>query len=70
MVKSQKFMTLAILIMASVRAAYAQEAGLILTAAPRGNLAAESATYQPLADFLSKATGQKVTYKFSDNWLT
>jgi len=70
MVKFYTVMGLAFLVVASVEAAYPQDAGLILTAAPRGDYAAESATYQPLADFLSKATGQKVTYKFSDNWLT
>lgn len=54
----------------SVNMVGAQDAGLVFTSAPRGGYAAESATYQPVADFLSKVTGQKVTYKFSDNWLT
>jgi ABC-type phosphate/phosphonate transport system substrate-binding protein len=58
------------LVVTSVEAANPEEASLILTSAPRGDHAAESATYQPVADFLSKTTGQKVIYKFSDNWLT
>jgi len=73
MVKSNKVMASAILVIAviaSVEMAYSQDASLVLTSAPRGNYAAESATYQPVADFLSKVTWQKVIYKFSDNWLT
>ncbi len=70
MIKSYTITVLAILIGASAKMAYALDEGLVFTSAPRGTFAEESATYQPVADFLSKVTGQKVLYKFSDNWLT
>jgi len=43
---------------------------LVLSAPPRGTLAEETQSYQPIADFLSKVTGKKVVYEHSDNWLT
>lgn len=43
---------------------------LILSAPPRGALAEETANYQPIADFLTRVTGKKVTYEHSDNWLS
>lgn len=42
----------------------------VLTAPPRGSVAEEQAVYTPIADYLSKVTGKKVVYKFSDNWLS
>lgn len=48
----------------------AQSSELILTAPPRGSQAKEQALYQPIAEYLSKITGKKITYKWSDNWLS
>ncbi len=45
-------------------------ATITLTAAPRGTIAEETATYQPIADFLTKVLGEKVVYQYSDNWLS
>ncbi len=45
-------------------------ADLILSAPPRQMEAQADAVYNPIAQLLSKATGQKVTYKFVDNWLS
>ncbi|HEY5682759.1 MAG TPA: PhnD/SsuA/transferrin family substrate-binding protein [Sulfuricaulis sp.] len=40
------------------------------TAPPRGNEENEAKVYQPIANYLSKATGTKIVYKHSDNWLS
>ena len=40
------------------------------TAPPRGNEENETKVYQPIANYLSKATGKKIVYKHSDNWLS
>lgn len=42
----------------------------VLTAPPRGSRAEEQSVYVPIADYLSKVTGKKFVYKFSDNWLS
>jgi ABC-type phosphate/phosphonate transport system substrate-binding protein len=42
----------------------------ILTAPPRGSFAQEQQLYQPIAEHLSKVTGKKVVYKWSENWLS
>lgn len=47
--------------------AYAE---LTFSAPPRESADKGSDEYQPIAAFLSKVIGQKVTYKHSDNWLT
>lgn len=39
--------------------------------APPGNNYAEAvAVYQPIADYLSRATGMRFTFRYSDNWLS
>jgi ABC-type phosphate/phosphonate transport system substrate-binding protein len=48
----------------------AQNPAYIFSAPPRGNVAEETAYYQPIVDFLTKATGKKFIYQHSDNWLT
>lgn len=53
--------------MASV-ATQAQD--LIFSAPPRGAIDAESATYQPIAKYLSQTIGKKIIYKHPGNWLT
>lgn len=46
------------------------QADLIFGAPPRESQAQADAVYGPIAQLLSNATGQKVTYKFVDNWLS
>ncbi|MFP5349369.1 MAG: phosphate/phosphite/phosphonate ABC transporter substrate-binding protein [Gammaproteobacteria bacterium] len=43
---------------------------LIFSAPPRGAYAEEVAIYQPIVEYLSRVTGQKFRYQYSDNWLT
>lgn len=42
---------------------------LVFSAPPRGSKEEEIATYQPIADMLTAATGKKFVFRFSDNWL-
>lgn len=43
---------------------------LVFSAPPRGAYADEVAIYQPIVEYLSRVTGKKVRYQYSDNWLT
>ena len=52
-----------------VSAAMAEEE-YIFTAPPRETGENETEVYQPIADYLSRATGKKIVYKHSDNWLS
>ncbi len=45
-------------------------ADLVFSAPPRESQAGGADSYAPLAQYLSKVTGQKVDYKYSDNWLS
>lgn len=45
------------------------QADLILSSAPRDSKEKEDALYQPLTAFLTKVTGQKVTFRHGDNFL-
>lgn len=47
----------------------AAEAELILSSAPRDSKQVEDGVYQPIADLLSKATGENVRFQYSDNFL-
>jgi len=42
---------------------------LVFSAPPRGAKEDEMATYQPIAEMLTAATGKKFIYRYSDNWL-
>jgi ABC-type phosphate/phosphonate transport system substrate-binding protein len=42
----------------------------IFSAPPRETGENESEVYQPIAEYLSKATGKKIVYKGSNNWLS
>lgn len=46
------------------------EADLVFSAPPRESQSGGADSYAPLAQYLSKVTGQKVVYKYSDNWLS
>jgi len=45
------------------------QAELILSSAPRNEQEKEEAVYKPLTDYLTKVTGQKVTFRHGDNFL-
>lgn len=45
-------------------------ADLVFTAPPRESAAKAKEVYQPIANFLSKVAGQKVVFRYSDNWLS
>ena len=45
-------------------------AELVFSAPPRGSYQEEVAIYQPIVELLSKVIGRKVTYQYSDNWLS
>ena len=45
-------------------------ATLILGAPPRESRAQGDAVYEPIAQFLTRVTGQKVVYHYVDNWLS
>ena len=45
-------------------------ADLVFSAPPRESQSGGADSYAPLAQYLSKVTGQKVIYKYSDNWLS
>jgi ABC-type phosphate/phosphonate transport system substrate-binding protein len=45
------------------------QAELILSSAPRDSLEKEAAVFQPIAALLSKAIGEKVTFRYGDNFL-
>ncbi|GMR20111.1 MAG: hypothetical protein BMS9Abin36_0706 [Gammaproteobacteria bacterium] len=42
----------------------------IFSAPPRGPVAEETKVYKPIADYLTKVLGNKVSYKHPGNWLT
>lgn len=42
----------------------------IFSAPPRETGENETEVYQPIADYLSRATGKKIVYRHSDNWLS
>ncbi|MHB8550325.1 MAG: PhnD/SsuA/transferrin family substrate-binding protein, partial [Acidiferrobacterales bacterium] len=45
-------------------------AGLVLGAPPRESVTQADSVYVPIANFLTRITGQKVTYRYVDNWLS
>jgi len=51
-------------------AAIADGAEFVFSAPPRGSYAEEVAVYQPIVEYLSRVTGRKFRYQYSDNWLS
>ena len=43
---------------------------LVLTAPPRESEAKSKEVFEPIAQYLTRALGQTVVFKYSDNWLT
>jgi ABC-type phosphate/phosphonate transport system substrate-binding protein len=56
------------LCLAGLLAGGVAQADLILSAPPRETPEAGLKTYGPLAEFLSKAVGEKVVYRYPDTW--
>jgi ABC-type phosphate/phosphonate transport system substrate-binding protein len=52
------------------RAVKSMNPELVFSAPPRGSYAEEVAIYQPIVELLTKVIGRKVTYQYSDNWLS
>lgn len=50
--------------------AYPVQAELILSSAPRDSRQKEEEIFKPIADLLSKTSGEKVTFRHGDNYLT
>jgi len=61
------FRSLLFVLLAS--AAASASADLILSSAPRFSDEKETAIYKPIADFLTKVTGEKVRFQHGDNFL-
>jgi ABC-type phosphate/phosphonate transport system substrate-binding protein len=57
-----------ILGLAGILVGTAAEADLVFSAPPRETRAVGQALYGPLAEYLSKVSGQKVDYQYPDNW--
>ena len=53
----------------SVLGALPVQAELILSSAPRDSREKEEEIFKPIANLLSKATGEKVTFRYGDNYL-
>lgn len=63
-----KRLTLCLAMLFGTLGAQVATAELILSAPPRETPEAGMKTYGPLADYLSKASGEKVVYRHPDNW--
>jgi len=51
-------------------ASIADGAEFVFSAPPRGSYSEEVALYQPIVEYLSRVTGRKFRYQYSDNWLS
>lgn len=51
-------------------AAISEGAEFVFSTPPRAAYGEEVAIYQPLVEYLSRVTGQKFRYRYSDNWLS
>lgn len=63
----KRYFLAGLLCLAASIPAYARE--LVFAAPPRGSQEEETKVYQPIVDLISKVTGQKVSYRWTDNWL-
>jgi ABC-type phosphate/phosphonate transport system substrate-binding protein len=57
------------LLLSGFFAATPAPADLIFSSPPRESRAKGEEVYQPIAHYLSRVTGQKVVYRYPDNWL-
>ena len=70
MLTRRNFLVLWLLPLAFIAARAIADEEYIFSAPPRETGESESEVYQPIADYLSKATGKKIVYQGSNNWLT
>ncbi len=68
MSERKKHIACSALVLSAVLAIQTAGADLVLSAPPRETPEAGLKTYGPLAEFLSKAIGEKVEYRYPDNW--
>lgn len=61
-----QFQKIILLFLLAVPSAHAE---LILSSAPRESREKEESIYKPVADLLSRASGQKVSFRYADNFL-
>ena len=68
--KHPKILASALMLAAGLASTPSYATTYILSSAPRGSRASETADYAPLARYLSQVTGQKIVYQYPQNWLT
>lgn len=51
-------------------AALADQADYVFGAAPGGSYAEQAAIYQPIAQLLTRVSGKRFVFRYSDNWLS
>ena len=64
----KKFIAAVVWCLAMAVSNAAARADLVLSAPPRESAAAGEKLYGPLAEYLSQVSGEKVTYRYPDNW--
>ena len=69
MMKNQSVLFLLLLCLAVIAPTHAEQT-FVFTSAPRADEDIERATYQPVAEYLSRITGLNIEYRFPDNWLS
>lgn len=70
MLTRRNFLVLWLLPLALITARASADEEYIFSAPPRETGESESEVYQPIAEYLSKATGKKIVYQGSNNWLS
>ena len=68
MSRDKKFIAAVAWCLAIAVSGTAARADLVLSAPPRESAAAGEKLYGPLAEYLSQVSGEKVTYRYPDNW--
>ncbi|MEJ2105930.1 MAG: PhnD/SsuA/transferrin family substrate-binding protein, partial [Acidiferrobacteraceae bacterium] len=58
-----------LLLLSLVPDLFAAPQPIVFSAPPRGSETKETAVYKPIADYLSRALGRPVVYRYPDNWL-
>jgi ABC-type phosphate/phosphonate transport system substrate-binding protein len=68
MLHGKKFIVGVVWCLATAGFGAVARADFVLSAPPRESAAAGEKLYGPLAEYLSQATGEKVIYRYPDNW--
>lgn len=66
--KTTSVLARAVIVLIAACGGQTASADLILSAPPRETPEAGQKIYGPLAEYLSKATGEKIEYRYPDNW--